>query len=264
MLYEEIDIINIIDLEKVFFSPKEFTLFKKLNLNIKDAVDRNQFISILGMSGCGKSMLIKILAGLEPYTGGIIKIKGVDRKDCDYLPMVMQQYSSLPWMSVFDNIALPLRMKGVPKQTIEKTVSELISTVGLQGMEDKYATQALLSGGQLQRVAIARTLATNSPIILLDEVTSALDISMKQQIQDLLLNIYYTSKEDRTFINVTHDIREAVLLSDRVIVLAPNPARIIGDIQIDLQGDRRREEVKKSPEFLRYTDQIEALIRSSK
>lgn len=147
MLYEEIDIINIIDLEKVFTSPKLVTLFKKLNLNIKDAVNRNQFVSILGMSGCGKSMLIKILAGLESYTGGIIKIKGVDRKDCDYLPMVMQQYSSFPWMSMFDNIALPLRLKGVPKQTIEKTVSELISTVGLQGMEDKYATPALLSGG---------------------------------------------------------------------------------------------------------------------
>lgn len=264
--YEDIDIINIKSLQKSFDTPngKKFTLFNDFNLDIKDYKDKNQFISILGESGCGKSMLIKMISGLEDYDGGSILIKGEERKENEHIPMVMQQYSSFSWMSVYDNVALPLKLKGKSNKKIKPVVMELLKIVGLEGMEKKYASTSVLSGGQLQRVAIARTLATNSPIILLDEITSALDIKMKQQIQELLLSIYYGSKEDRTFINVTHDIREAVLLSDRVIVLAPNPARIVGDITINMSGNRLDPNIKKMQVFQTYVEQIEQLIRNNK
>lgn len=263
--FEPIDILNIRSLSKSFNTPTgKFQLFKDFNLDIKDYVDKNQFISILGESGCGKSMLIKMIAGLEDYDSGEMLIHGVDKRKTPHIPMVMQQYSSFSWMTVYDNIALPLKMKGVPKAKIKEVVTGLIDTVGLTGMDKKYASTAQLSGGQLQRVAIARTLATESRIILLDEVTSALDIKMKKQIQQLLLSIYYGSKEDRTFINVTHDIREAVTVSDRVIIMAPGPARIVEDISIDLPGNRQDPDLYSTPKFKEYVDKIEATIRGSK
>lgn len=262
--YESTDIINIQSISKSFSTPTgKFQLFDNFSLDIKDYVDKNQFISILGESGCGKSMLIKMISGLESIDSGSILIHGADRSKLPKVPIVMQQYSSFSWMTVRDNIALPMKIRGVPRTEIDDKVTELIKLVGLTGLDKKYASPAVLSGGQLQRVAIARTLATESRIILLDEVTSALDIKMKAQVQDLLLSIYYESKEDRTFINVTHDIRDSVRLSDRVIVMAPNPARVVGDVDIRLPN-RLDPNITTNKEFMMYVDRLDELIRITK
>ena len=254
------NVFDLVNVTKKFKTDRgEFTLFENLNFSIPDFTNDGQFISILGQSGAGKSQLLKLVCGLESPTSGEVRIFGKKKTNKDSIPMVFQQYSSFPWLNVIDNIALPLKLKGVSKKERYEKAMEMIKIVGLEGHENKWSSN--LSGGQQQRVAIARGLIADSQIIFLDEASSALDIKTKYELQDTLLNIFYNSKVDPTFIAVTHNIMEAVYLSNRVYIMAANPCRIHSIIDIDF-GCKRTPEIRKSDKFNHYVNQIESIMNN--
>lgn len=257
---EDVNVIDLINVTKKFKTDKGvFTLFENFNFSIPDFKHEGQFISIMGQSGAGKSQLLKLACGLEHPTSGEVKILGKKQSDKDSIPMVFQQYSSFPWMSVIDNIALPLKLKGVGEKERYERAREMVKIVGLEGHENKWTSN--LSGGQQQRVAIARGLIASSQIIFLDEATSALDIKMKRELQDTMLNIFYNAKSDPTFISVTHNIDEAVYLSNRIYILAANPCRVHSVIDIDY-GVKRTPEIRKTAQYVQYVQQIEDIMAS--
>ena len=259
---EELDVIRMENICKSFplKNGDEFKLFDNLNFTISDIKGRGQFVSLLGQSGCGKSQLIKMLAGLSKPDSGRILLYGKEYDDKSTLPMVFQQPSVFRWKRVIDNIALPLKLKGVEKEEREKKAMEMLKIVGLEEQAGKWARYPDLSGGQRQRVALARNLVANSQILLLDEATSALDIMAKREMQDALLNIFYSSEVDPTIINVTHDISEAVYLSNRIYILKPNPCQIYATIDVDFGDVRRSPEIRNLPKFSEYVKQIENIM----
>ncbi|MDR2950626.1 MAG: ABC transporter ATP-binding protein [Prevotella sp.] len=258
-IYEETDVINLQNIRQVYPGKKsDFVLFEDLNMDIKDFKGQGQFISILGESGCGKSTLLRYISGLQQPTSGKIMIYGKEKTEKDTIPMVFQQYSSFPWMSVLDNIALPLKMRGVSKEESYERANEMLKTVGLEGHGQKWAKYPLLSGGQLQRVAIARSLIASPQILLMDEPFGALDIATRSSMQHILLNIYNSATLDPTVIFVTHDISEAVLLSNRIYIMAANPGRIhtVVDIDLPLVRDTSLKKSEKLNEYVNYIDGI--------
>ena len=265
---EETDILNFENVCLSFPTDKgDFKLFDNFNLDIKDFKHRGQFVSIMGASGSGKSQILKLIAGLNKPNSGKVKIYGKERKDSDSIPMVFQQYSSYPWMTVLENVSLPLKLHGVKATdklqdesddaAITRIAMNMIKVVGLEGHEDKYAQYPTLSGGQLQRVSLARNLVYSSQILLLDEATGALDIFAKREMQDALMNVYYNSEFDPTILNVTHDIQEACYLSNRIYILEPNPCRIYKMIDLNYNVEKRTQSIKETPQFSEYVRQVE-------
>ena len=235
----------------------EICLFEDFNLTIPDFVGKGQLVSIMGGSGCGKSQLLRAIAGLSKIPHGDIKIYGKDISEYNHIPMVFQTYSNYEWMTVLENVMLPMTIRGVKKDEAMEKALKLIELVGLSEHAGKYAKSSSLSGGQLQRVSIARSLACNSPIILFDEATGALDIKMKREVQNIILKIFYESDQDPTIINVTHSIEEAVYLSNRVIVLQPKPCRIYKVMDIEYDENRPRDKwVFDTPEYNDYTNEL--------
>jgi NitT/TauT family transport system ATP-binding protein len=254
---DNVDVINLSNIRQVYKTHnKEFVLFENLNFNIPDIKGEGQFTSLLGKSGCGKSTILRYIAGLQEPTSGDVYIYGKHKTEDDRIPMIFQQYSSFPWMSVIENVALPLIVKNINKTESFDKAEEIINLVGLSGHENKWAKYPLLSGGQLQRVAIARSLIANPKILLMDEPFSALDIKNRTELQNVLLSLFYSDKIDVTFILVTHDIREAIYLSNRLYIMKINPAEIYKEYKIDL-GTRRTQETKFTSEYTDYVKQIE-------
>lgn len=250
------DIIELRNIEQTYDGGESFVL-KDLNLLIEDIPQVGEFIVILGRSGCGKSTLLRYIAGLQKPSGGEVLIGGQPRTDATRISMVFQQYSSLPWMTVLQNVMLPLAFQGVkPKEAREQAMA-MIQTVGLDGQECKFAKYPLLSGGQLQRVAIARSLVANPHILLMDEPFGALDTYTRFQMQLLLAKIWETLRA--TIIFVTHDIPEAVFLGDDVYIMSSNPGQIVQNFHIDLPPQRTRE-TKRSARFLELVAQIDDAI----
>ena len=267
--YGDVDILNFENISLSFPTDKgEFKLFDNFNLDIKDFKNSGQFISIMGASGSGKSQILKLIAGLTKPNSGKIKIYGNERKETDSIPMVFQQYSSYPWMTVLENVSLPLKLHGVneilegetKELAIKRKAMEMIKIVGLEWHENKFAQYPTLSGGQLQRVSLARNMIYSSKILLLDEATGALDIFAKREMQDALINIYNNSPFDPTILNVTHDIQEACYLSNRIYILEPNPCRIYKIIDIDYNQKERTQSIKETPEFSEYVRQVESAM----
>ena len=222
----------------------------------------------MGASGSGKSQILKLIAGLNKPNSGVIKLYGKEWKDSDSIPMVFQQYSSYPWMTVLENVSLPLRLHGITdikegetkESAIRRKAMEMIKIVGLEGHENKYAQYPTLSGGQLQRVSLARNLVFSSRMLLLDEANGALDIFAKREMQDALINIYTNSEFDPTILNVTHDIQEACYLSNRIYILEPNPCRIYKVIDVRYNTKNRTQAIKETPEFAEYVRQVETAM----
>ena len=216
----------------------------------------NDFVTILGPSGCGKSTLLRLVAGLDQATTGRIVLDGrpVTGPGADR-GMVFQSYTLFPWLTVADNIAFGLREKGVPAPQRTTVVRDWLGRVGLQGFEHHYPKQ--LSGGMQQRTAIARALANDPAILLLDEPFGALDNQTRGLMQELLLGIW--ERERKTVLFVTHDIEEAIFLASRVLVMTARPGRIKADIAIELPHPRHYT-IKTSPEFsalkARLTEEI--------
>lgn len=261
-LYEDVDVINLTDICQTFKTPTgEFKLFDHFNLDIKDFKGEGQFITFMGQSGCGKTQLCKLIAGLTTCDSGSIKVYGKPLQKNQSYPMVFQQYSSYPWMTVIKNVMLPMLLKGVDEETAKKKAQHLLDIVGLGNQSDKWAQYPTLSGGQLQRVSLARNLAANSQIMFLDEATSALDIKSKRDMQDTLLDIYYNAELDPTFINISHDISEAVYLSNRIYIFKANPCQIYKVIDIDLGVDRRTQDVRSTERYTEYVREIESIMK---
>lgn len=222
----------------------------------------NDFLVLLGPSGCGKSTLLRLIAGLDrPTTGRIILDGEVVSSPGPDRGMVFQSYTLFPWLTVADNIAFGLREQGKGEDIVQPLVGDWIARIGLQGFGDHYPKQ--LSGGMQQRTAIARALATDPAILLLDEPFGALDNQTRGLMQEMLLAIW--ERQKKTVIFVTHDIEEAIFLASRVVVMTARPGRIKAEVAIDLPHPRHYS-VKTSPEFsalkARLTEEIraEALI----
>ena len=225
-----------------------------LNLLIEDLPGKGEFDVILGPSGSGKSTLLRYICGLQDPTEGEVLIYGKPRSNENRIGMVFQKYSSLEHMTVLDNVSLGLRYRGVPKKERNEKAMEIIKKVGLEGHEEKYAKYPLLSGGQLQRVAIARSLAYDSKILLLDEPFGALDIETRSRMQDLLCDIWVHIEP--SIVMVTHDIDEAVYLADRIFVMRKDPGNIVKEFRSPLPLHRDRS-MKRSSEFIKQKQEIE-------
>jgi NitT/TauT family transport system ATP-binding protein len=220
------------------------------------AVADNDFVTILGPSGCGKSTLLRLVAGLDrPSTGRIVLDGAPVREPGPDRGMVFQSYTLFPWLTVADNIGFGLREKGVARERRNEVVREWLGRIGLTGFEHHYPKQ--LSGGMQQRTAIARALANDPAILLLDEPFGALDNQTRALMQELLLGIW--ERERKTVLFVTHDIEEAIFLASRVVVMTARPGRIKADVAIDLPHPRHYT-IKTSPEFsalkARLTEEI--------
>ncbi|GAB5553637.1 MAG: ABC transporter ATP-binding protein [Saprospiraceae bacterium] len=229
-------------------------IIKDLNFLVEDKPDQGQFVVIMGMSGCGKSTLLRYIAGLQKPTAGEVLIHGKPIDANNRVSMVFQRYSSLPWMTVLENVALALKYKGIEKKEREERAREMIELVGLAGHENKYAQYPTLSGGQLQRVAIARSMIANPEILLMDEPFGALDINTRLQMQDLLSNLWL--KFHPTIIFITHDISEAVYLGDDVYIMKSAPSQFVEHLKIDLPFERTRE-IKRNPRFVQLVHELE-------
>lgn len=258
-LSEETNKQNIIELKNICqtYDGGNNYIIKDLNLLVKDKPGQGQFVVILGASGCGKSTLLRYIAGLQKPSSGEVYINGQRRNDDMVISMIFQQYSSFPWYTVAENVMLPLTFKGMPKKHALEKAQEMIKIVGLLGHDYKYAKYPLLSGGQLQRVAIARSLISNPEIILMDEPFGALDAYTRYRMQIMLAQIW--AKFQNTIIFVTHDIQEGVFLGDEIYVMQPNPGVIVKEFHVDLPLQRERS-TKKDPRFTDLVNQIEDLI----
>jgi ABC-type nitrate/sulfonate/bicarbonate transport system ATPase subunit len=226
------------------------------NLTIPD----NDFVTIIGPSGCGKSTLLRLVAGLDQPTTGRILLNGIPVSEPGPdRGMVFQSYTLFPWLTVADNIAFGLREKGTPAHRRTAIVREWLVRIDLVSFEHHYPKQ--LSGGMQQRTAIARALANDPAILLLDEPFGALDNQTRALMQELLLDIW--ERERKTVLFVTHDIEEAIFLASRVVVMTARPGRIKADVRIDLPHPRRYT-IKTSPEFsalkARLTEEIRAEV----
>ncbi len=203
--------------------------------NASLTIRKGEFITLIGASGCGKSTLLRIIAGFEKPTSGeaLMWSKPIDGPDPSR-GMVFQDYALFPWLTVRDNIAFGPTSRGVPKAEARETVQRFIDMVGLGRFADAYPHQ--LSGGMRQRVAIARVLANDAELVLMDEPFGALDAMTRERLQEELLDIWRSTK--LTVVFVTHAIEEAIYLADRVVVMSPGPGRIDSDNAMALPRPR--------------------------
>lgn len=232
------------------------TALKEVNLS----VHRREFMSVLGASGCGKSTFVRIVAGLETPTEGEILLGGkAIRGPAPDRGMVFQGYTLFPWLSVKENVMFGLEACGASPVGAESDALQWIDLVGLSKFADSYPHQ--LSGGMKQRVAIARALANQPPVMLMDEPYGALDPQTRGQMQSYLLQIW--ANVDVTILFITHDLDEAIYLSDRILVLSPNPGQVLEIIEVPLSHPRSPDQFL-SPEFLATKQRIEELIHPNK
>ncbi len=232
----------------------DFKALERVDLEI----EKGEFVVLLGASGCGKSTLLNLVTGFDKPTAGRIVVNGREVNKVDpHCGMVFQQYALFPWLTVLDNVAFGLKMKGIAKAERLQVARRFIDMVGLQGFEDKYPNA--LSGGMRQRVSIARVLANDPDVILLDEPFAALDAMTRQVLQDELLQIYEKSK--KTIIFITHSIDEALLLSTRMLIMSARPGRVVTDIRNDLPMPRNAQ-VQLSPRYNELKGQIWDTVQS--
>jgi NitT/TauT family transport system ATP-binding protein len=216
-------------------------------------IAEGEFVSIVGPSGCGKSTFLKIVNGLFPATQGTIEIRQSARGVAH--AMVFQDSSLFPWYDIVDNVAYGLVCQGVKRKEAQARARPFIDLVSLTGFESKFPYQ--LSGGMQQRANLARALTVDPEILLMDEPFAALDAQTRELMQAELLRIW--NEANKTVLFITHQIDEAIYLSDRVLVMSARPGRILDDIAIDLPRPRQLE-IKRSPEFIAYADRVWGLI----
>lgn len=251
------DIVELKNINQMYIdskTKKENIVIKDLNLLIEDKPGQGQFVCVLGKSGCGKSTVLKYIAGLQKPTSGEILIHGKPRTKDPKISMVFQKYSSYPWLSVIENIEFGLKLLHVTAKERRERAIKMVDIVGLTGHEYKYPAE--LSGGQQQRVAIARSLLCNSEILLMDEPFGALDISTRLKMQDFLADIWRKALQDMTIIFVTHDIPEAVYLADEIWIMGANPGHISECVHIDIPIYRAKD-MKRTKQFQDYVYYLE-------
>lgn len=215
-------------------------------------VGDREIISVVGASGCGKTSLLRCIEGLNSPDGGEITIDGtVVREPMPGVAMVFQHFGLFPWKTVFDNVAYGLKLARTPKHVIKEAVPRFIELVGLSGFEQSYPYQ--LSGGMQQRAGLARALAIEPRVLIMDEPFGALDAQTRETLQFELLDIWYRRPTSMVF--VTHSIEESVLMGDRVVVVKGKPGRISEIIDVDLPHPRHRD-VISSPRFVELREYV--------
>lgn len=228
--------LELIGLTKTFVgkSPEESVrVLEGLQLRI----EKGQFISIVGPSGCGKTTLLRIIAGLEKASEGRVLLNGKELSDgSEEIGLVFQEYALFPWRTTLQNIEMGLEIKRVPKEIRRSTAMEYIKSFGLDGFGNRYPRE--LSGGMKQRVAIARTLILNPRVVLMDEPFGSLDSQTRNSLQEFLLQVWEKRKD--TILFVTHNVDEAVFLSDRILILSKRPSRIVQVMDVKLSRPRDR------------------------
>lgn len=222
------------------------------------SIPERQFVSIVGPSGCGKTTLLNLLAGLvdAPYhgtlrLGGTLPTLGDHR-----VAYMLARDSLLPWRTAQENAEYGMQIRGVPPKVRSARARDLLKRVGLGGFEDTYPKH--LSHGMRQRCALARTFALDSPYLMMDEPFGALDAQTKLQLEELLVELW--QQEQRTVLFITHDLAEAIAISDRVIVMSARPGRIVADLPIDLPRPRSVRDLQKEPHFHELYARIWALL----
>jgi len=224
---------------------------------ITTTIDSGELISIIGPSGCGKSTLLNAVAGYLAPSSGELRVDGEPVSDPGPdRGMVFQQNSLLPWRTALDNVAFGLKMSGVPRRERLVRAGEFLELVGLRGFEDRYPAQ--LSGGMQQRVEIARVLINRPRVVLMDEPFGALDAQTRERMQQLLRDIWERLRP--TVLFVTHDIDEALILADRVLVMTHRPGQIREEIVVDLPRPRPQD-IIVAPQFIALKKRCLALVQ---
>jgi len=231
-------------------------ILDRVSLRVADG----EFVALVGPSGCGKTTLLNLCAGLVPHRGeGTVTVMGQPaRLGSPKIGYMLARDSLLPWRTALDNASFGMQVRGVDAASRRERAREMLARVGLSGFENAYPKS--LSHGMRQRVALARTFAMDSPLLLMDEPFGALDAQTKLQLEDLLLML--SAQFRHTVLFVTHDLAEAVALADRVIVLSSRPGRITADVPIDLPRPRSIRELQKDPHFHELYAQIWACLES--
>jgi NitT/TauT family transport system ATP-binding protein len=233
---------------------RHVTVLKQINLS----ANKNEFISIVGPSGCGKSTLLRIILGLETSTTGDVLFKGQyvpNGKVNPHMAMVFQSFGLFPWLTVIENVEFGLESINMPKAQRRQKSLSIIQEVGLEGFEEAYPRE--LSGGMKQRVGIARALVTDPEILLMDEPFSSLDPLTAEALREEVLKVW--SNEFTTpdiVIMVTHNVEEAVYLSDKIMILSHRPAKVVKEVHINIPRPRE----KRDKAIYEYLDQITTLI----
>ncbi|MDQ2053965.1 MULTISPECIES: ABC transporter ATP-binding protein [Halobellus] len=242
--------VTISGLEKVYGQGAERT---KAIEDLNFEVDGGEFVSVVGPSGCGKSTLLYLIAGFLDATEGTISVDGdpINGPGTDR-GVVFQDYALFPWRTVYENVTYGLEEDGVPKDERQNIAQKYIDMVDLDGFEDKYPKE--LSGGMKQRVGIARTLAYEPKILLMDEPFGALDQPLRESLQDQLLDIW--SDLGKTALFITHDVEEAVYLSERVLIMTRHPGTKKTVAEIDLDRSGSREEIVTSDDFAHFKNDV--------
>jgi len=238
------------DINKIFISnKKEVVALQDVNLDIKTG----EFVSLLGPSGCGKSTFLRLVAGLDTYTSGGLKLDGKQITGAGRdRGVVFQQYSLLPWLFAWENVAFALKKEpSLNKAQKKEMAMHFLKLVGLEGFENHYPSQ--MSGGMQQRVAIARALVYKPSLLLMDEPFGALDAQTRKEMQDLLLSVWEEEKCSVLF--VTHDVDEAIYLSDRIYVMSARPGKIAKEIPVGLPRPREWD-MQLTKEFIDYKREI--------
>jgi NitT/TauT family transport system ATP-binding protein len=235
----------------------QMTVLDDINFDVGEG----EFVSLLGASGCGKTTLLRIVAGLIQPDRGVVSVADsrilAPRKD---LCMVFQNFGLLPWRTVMGNVAFPLELDGVAREQSEEVAAHYIGIVGLKGFERHYPHE--LSGGMQQRVGIARALTRKPLVLLMDEPFGALDAQTREALQDDFMQIWKELKT--TIVFVTHAIDEAIILSDRIVVFSARPGRVRHIVRSAVADDRLSRDVRARPELAIQAQEIRSLLRQDK
>lgn len=243
------------NLSKIFLvNGKHTAAFQDLNF----CVNPGEFFCLIGPSGCGKSSILNTISGLEKPSAGKLIITDPQSNQKPKISMVFQEHGLFPWMTLKANIAFPLQNDPtIKKNEVDSICRHFLQKTSLLKFADYYPHQ--VSGGMKQRISIARSFAVDPDILLMDEPFVFLDYQNRLLLQELLLSLWQNS--DKTIIFVTHDMNEAVLLSDRVMIMTAHPGCIKENISIDLPRPRNLFEIRKSPEFIEYVNRITDLLK---
>ncbi|MGW1778118.1 ABC transporter ATP-binding protein [Streptomyces sp. NPDC002143] len=247
-------------LESVGRSYGDHRVLDGIDLTVPDG----QLLCVVGPSGCGKSTLLRTIAGLSPADQGTVTVDGTPVTGVpDRLAVVFQDYgrSLLPWLTVRDNVALPLRRRGLDRAARRAEATRILARVGLDGTARRHPWQ--LSGGMQQRVAIARALVCRPALLLMDEPFGSLDAQTREDLEDLLLEVHRA--DGPTIVFVTHDIDESVYVGDRVVVLSPGPgSRVVLDLPVELPDERDQIATRGPPEFTALRTKIGQVVRGAR
>ncbi|HEX2954659.1 MAG TPA: ABC transporter ATP-binding protein [Bacillota bacterium] len=246
-----------IDFNHVSFDYEEKNTFSKAIRDVDFSVKEGEFVSVIGPSGCGKSTLLSLAVGLNFPSQGSVLLNGENIAGTSSdRGVVFQHYSLFPWMTAKRNVTFGIRQvrKELNHRTIEKIADEYLDLVGLNDFKNKYPRQ--LSGGMQQRVAIARAFAMNPNILLMDEPFGAVDAKTRILLQEVLLNLWEKGERKKTVLFVTHDIDEAIYLSDKIIVMSAGPGTVKKEVNIPFARPRNRNYLVKTDEYLELRNDL--------